>query len=140
MDSEIGNILEAILSNQAGIMIIGAGGLFGEALIPDKFLTKKERKILGINPKLKMAVKVTEVTISKKKEEEEMTYESVYPVKTGDGTDAGKLSIHPNITPDIFDTTMEKVKRIQDANYKAAKKRNISYTFDDTGKMITNLV
>jgi len=128
MDSEIGNILEAILSNEAGIMIIGAGGLFGEALIPDKFLTKKERIILGINPKLKMAVKVTEVTISKEEE-------SVYPVKTGDGTDAGKLSIHPNITPEIFNTTMKRVERTQDANDKPAKKRNISHTIDSTDQM-----
>jgi hypothetical protein len=136
MDSEIGNILEAILSNEAGIMIIGAGGLFGEAQIPDEFLTEEERIILGINPKLKMAIKVTEVTISKEAKEEAKgeEEESVYPVKTGDGTDAGKLSIHPNIPSEIFDSTMERVKRTQDANDKPAKKRNISHTVI-SGKM-----
>lgn len=137
MNSEIGNILEAILSNQAGIMIIGAGGLFGEAQIPDEFLSEEERIILGLNAKLKMAVKVTEVTISKE-EEEENTYENVYPVKTGDGKDAGKLSIHPNITTKVFDDTMRKIKRTQEANDKPYKKRNISHTFDSTGQMIIN--
>lgn len=136
MDSEIGNILEAIQSNQAGIMIIGAGGLFGEAQIPDEFLSEEERIILELNAKLKMAVKVTEVTISK----EENTYESVYPVKTGDGKDAGKLSIHPNITTKVFDDTMRKIKRTQEANDKPSKKRIISHTFDSTGQMINNLV
>ena len=84
-----------------------------------------------------MAVKVTEVTISKEKE---MTCESVYPVKTGDGTDTGKLSIHPTIDKETFATTMERVKRFQDANDKPAKKRRISYTFDATGQIIINLV
>ncbi len=127
MDSEIGNILEAILSNEAGIMIIGAGGLFGETQIPDELLEEGERIILGLNARLKMAVKVTEVTISKEKvkEEEKKEVESIHPVKTSDGTDAGKLSIHPNITSEIFDSTMERVKRTQDANDKPAKKRNI---------------
>jgi len=130
MDSEIGNILEAIQSNEAGITLIGAGGLSGDTQIPDELLEEKERIILGINPKLKMAVKVTEVTISK-----EEAKVSVYPVKTGDGTDTGKLSIHPNITPEIFNSTMERVKRFQDATDKPAKKRRISHTFDSTGQM-----
>ena len=133
MDSEIGNILEAILSNLAGIMIIGAGGLFGDTQIPDELLEEAERIILGINPKLKMAVKVTEVTISKEEKGEEE--ESVYPVKTGDGTDAGKLSIHPNITPKTFDSIMERIKRTKDANHKPARKRKISHTFDSIGNM-----
>jgi len=137
MDSEIGNILEAILSNEAGIMIIGAGGLFGETQIPDELLEEGERIILGLNARLKMAVKVTEVTISKEKvkEEEKKEVESIHPVKTSDGTDAGKLSIHPNITSEIFDSTMERVKRTQDANDKPAKKRNISHTIDSTDQM-----
>jgi len=141
MDSEIGNILEAILSNEAGIMIIGAGGLFGETQIPDELLEEGERIILGLNARLKMAVKVTEVTISKEKvkEEEKKEVESIHPVKTSDGTDAGKLSIHPNITSEIFDSTMERVKRTQDANDKPAKKRNISHTIDSTGKMHPDL-
>ena len=135
MNSEIETILEAILSNEAGIMIFGAGGVFGQTQIPDELLIEEERIILGLNARLKMAVKVTEVTISKEKAKV-----SVYPVKTGDGTDTGKLSIHPNITPEIFDSTMERVKRFQDANDKPAKKRIISHTFDSTGQMIINLV
>ena len=60
-------------------------------------------------------------------------------MKTGDGKDAGKLSIHPNITTKVFDDTMRKIKRTQDANDTPAKKRNISHTFDSTEQMIINL-
>ena len=132
MDSEIGNLNDALDSNKEGIMTIGAGGLFGETKIPDEFLSKEERIILGINPGLKMAVKVTEVKITATK--------SIYPVKTGDDTNLGKLSIHPSIDKKTFETTMERVKSFQDANDKPAKKRRISHTFDAKGQMIINLV
>jgi nicotinic acid phosphoribosyltransferase len=130
MDSEIKDLNNAISSNQAGIMTIGAGGLFGETKIPDEFLTEEERILLGLNPDLKMAVKVTEVKKTATK--------SFYPVKTGDDKKAGKLSIHPTIDEETFATTMKRVKRFQDANDKPAKKRRISHRVV-SGKMIINL-
>ena len=53
MDSEIGNITDVLESEKEGIIIIGAGGLFGESVLSDS----KSDSVLNLNPKLKMAVK-----------------------------------------------------------------------------------